>query len=67
MPGSVMVWELTVGKRQILTFQARSPLVAADNTCAVAASGKEAEGCGPWRGRGGHVGLLLLNFRGEVS
>lgn len=26
MPGSVMIWELTVGKRQILTFQARSPL-----------------------------------------
>lgn len=44
-----------MGKRQILTFQARSPLVAADKR-------QEAESCGPWRGRGGHVGLLLLDF-----
>lgn len=56
-----------MGKRQILTFQARSPLVAADNTCAVAVSGQEAEGCGPWRDCGGHFGLLLLDFRGEFS
>lgn len=41
-----------MGKRRILKFQARSPLVAADNTCAVAVSGQGAEGCGPWRGCG---------------